>query len=215
MDYKKLREEMVTRQLISRGIRDKKVLEAFLSVPREEFVPPAVQEDAYGDFPISIGEGQTISQPYMVALMTECLELKGDEKVLEIGTGSGYQAAILSELTQEVYTVERIPSLACRAEETLKKLGYTNVKVFIRNGTEGLEEYAPYTHIIVTAAAKEIPSPLTRQLSEGGKMVIPVGNAFSQELELIEKREGELMARKVERCVFVPLVGKYGWGRRK
>ncbi len=211
LDYKRLREEMVRKQLIPRGIKDEKVLKAFLSVEREKFVPSSVREDAYGDFPLAIGEGQTISQPYIVAVMTQCLKLTGKEKVLEIGTGSGYQAAILSLLAKEVYTVERIPSLAIQAEERLKRLGYTNIKVTVSDGTEGLKEYAPYDRIIVTAAAKEIPPPLLEQLNEEGIMVIPVGDAFSQELQVIEKKKGKVSIRSVERCVFVPLIGKYGW----
>lgn len=215
VEYKKLREEMVKRQLIPRGISDKRVLETFLRVEREKFVPPSVREDAYGDFPLSIGEGQTISQPYMVALMTQCLKLAGEEKVLEIGTGSGYQTAILAWLSREVYSVERIPSLASKAKKLLKQMGYTNVRIFVGNGTLGLEEYAPYDRIMVTASAKEVPSPLIEQLNEEGVMVIPVGDAYSQELKIIEKKKGgKISSRTVERCVFVPLIGQYGWEER-
>ncbi len=212
MGYKKLREQMVKNQLIPRGIKDKKVLEAFLKVEREKFVPPSVREDAYGDFPLSIGEGQTISQPYMVALMTQCLKLNGQEKVLEIGTGSGYQTAILALLSREIYSVERIPSLANKARRLLKELGYENVKIFVGNGTVGLQEFAPYDRIIVTAGAKDIPPPLLNQLNDGGIMVIPVGDPYSQELRVVEKKKGgRLKSKTVERCVFVPLIGQYGW----
>lgn len=212
MDYKKLREDMVRRQLIPRGIKDKKVLDAFLQVEREKFVPSSVKEDAYGDFPLSIGEGQTISQPYMVALMTQCLKLTGKEKVLEIGTGSGYQTAILARLSKQVYSVERIPALAYRAKKILQQMNYTNVKIFIGNGSLGLEEYAPYDRILVTAGAREVPPPLLDQLKEKGRMVIPVGDAYSQELKVIDKTEnGEINSWAVERCVFVPLIGQYGW----
>jgi len=215
VEYKKLREEMVKKQLVPRGIMDKKVLEAFLQIEREKFVPSSMKEDAYGDFPLSIGEGQTISQPYMVALMTQCLKLTGEEKVLEIGTGSGYQTAILARLSKEVYSVERIPSLASRAKRILKQIGYTNVRIFVGNGTLGLEEYAPYDRIIVTAGAREVPPPLIQQLSEGGIMVIPVGNAYSQELRVIEKKKGgKIGSKTVENCVFVPLIGQYGWGEK-
>jgi len=214
VDYKRLREEMVRTQLAPRGIRDKKVLDVFLRVEREKFVPPSSRKDAYKDFPLSIGEGQTISQPYMVALMTECLELSGKEKVLEIGTGSGYQTAILSLLSKEVYSVERIPSLAERAKKTLKELGYNNVKIFIRDGTLGLKEYSPYDRILVTAGAKDVPPPLIEQLGEGGIMVIPVGDIYCQDLMVIRKRKGKVYSKKVEKCVFVPLIGKYGWEER-
>lgn len=211
MDYKKQREEMVKRQLIPRGISDKKVLDAFLQVEREKFVPPQAREDAYKDFPLSIGEGQTISQPYMVALMTQCLMLTGKQKVLEIGTGSGYQTAILSLLSREVCSIERVPSLATRAKRVLKQLDYCNVRVFTGDGTLGLKDYAPYDRILVTAGARNVPPPLIRQLNEGGIMVIPVGDVYSQELMVVKRKKGEVSSKIVERCVFVPLVGQYGW----
>jgi len=211
VDYKKLREEMVKRQLIPRGINDRRVLDAFLRVEREKFVPSSLREDAYKDFPLSIGEGQTISQPYMAALMTQCLNLRGQEKILEIGTGSGYQTAILALLGWQVYSVERIPSLAEKAKKLLKKMGYDNVKIFVGNGTVGLEQYAPYDRILVTAGAKDIPPPLIQQLAEEGIMVIPVGNAYSQELMVVKKKDGKISSKGVERCVFVPLIGQYGW----
>ena len=211
MDYKKLREEMVKKQLIPRGINDRKVLDAFLKVERERFVPLSSRRDAYRDFPLSIGEGQTISQPYMVALMTQCLELTGSEKVLEIGTGSGYQTAILALLSRQVYSVERIPSLAERAKKLLSEMGYSNVRIFVGDGSMGLKEYSPYERILVTAGAGDIPPPLIEQLDEEGIMVIPVGDVYSQELIVAKKQKGKILKRKVERCVFVPLIGKYGW----
>ncbi len=211
MNYKRLRQGMVKDQLIARGISDERVLAVFYKVEREKFVPSDLREDAYGDFPLSIGEGQTISQPYMVALMTQSLELKGCERVLEIGTGSGYQTAILTELSEEVYSVERIESLAQKAESLLKKLGYSKVKIFVSDGTTGWEEFSPYDRILVTAGAKHVPQPLVNQLKDEGIMVIPVGGVYSQELRVIRKKKGRVKSTTVERCIFVPLIGKYGW----
>lgn len=211
MDYKRLRQGMVKDQLIARGISDERVLAVFYKVEREKFVPSNLRKDAYGDFPLSIGEGQTISQPYMVALMTQSLELKGCERVLEIGTGSGYQTAILTELSEEVYSVERIKSLAQKAESLLKKLGYPKVKTFVSDGTMGWEEFSPYDRILVTAGAKQVPRPLVNQLKDEGIMVIPVGGVYSQELRVIRKKKGRVRSTTVERCIFVPLIGKYGW----
>ncbi|MFQ6066568.1 MAG: protein-L-isoaspartate(D-aspartate) O-methyltransferase [bacterium] len=211
MNYKKLRQAMVKDQLIVRGISDERVLAAFYKVEREKFVPFELRKDAYGDFPLSIGEGQTISQPYMVALMTQSLELKGGERVLEIGTGSGYQTAILAELSEEVYSVERIKSLAQKADSLLKKLGYSQVKIFVSDGTRGWKESSPYDRILVTAGAKQVPQPLVNQLKDEGIMVIPVGSIYSQELKVVRKKKGQVRSTTVERCVFVPLIGKYGW----
>lgn len=211
MDYKRLRQGMVKDQLIARGISDERVLAVFYKIEREKFVPSDLREDAYGDFPLSIGEGQTISQPYMVALMTQSLELKGCERVLEIGTGSGYQTAILAELSEEVYSVERIKSLAQKAESLLKKLGYSKVKIFVSDGTMGWKEFSPYDRILVTAGAKQVPQPLVNQLKDEGIMVIPVGSVYSQELRVIRKKKGRGRSTTVERCIFVPLIGKYGW----
>ena len=211
MDYKKLQERMVKDQLIRRGIRDKKVLAAFYKVRREKFVSSELRRQAYEDFPLPIGEGQTISQPYMVALMTQSLELKGHEKVLEIGTGSGYQTAILAELSQEVYSVERIKSLAQKAQRLLKRLGYNNIKIFSGDGTLGWKEYSPYDRILVTAGAREVPLSLIEQLKEKGIMVIPIGNLYSQDLKVIKKKKDGIRSVTVEKCVFVPLIGKYGW----
>ncbi|KKM71425.1 hypothetical protein LCGC14_1430760 [marine sediment metagenome] len=211
MHYKKLRERMVREQFIARGIADQRVLAAFYKVEREKFVPSEVRDNAYQDFPLSIGEGQTISQPYMVALMTQSLELKGNERVLEIGTGSGYQTAILAELARKVYSVERMRTLAERARKLLEKLGYSNVKILLGDGTLGWEESSPYDRILVTAGAKEIPQPLTDQLEEEGVMIIPVGNSYSQDLRVVRKRKNRIKTATVEKCVFVPLIGKYGW----
>jgi len=206
---------MVRDQFIARGITDQRVLAAFYKVEREKFVPSEVRNNAYEDFPLSIGEGQTISQPYMVALMTQSLELKGDEKILEIGTGSGYQTAILAELARKIYSVERMRALAERARKLLEKLGYSNVKILLSDGTLGWKEFSPYDRILVTAGAREIPQPLTDQLEEEGTMVIPVGNSYSQDLEVVRKRKNRIKTATVEKCVFVPLIGKYGWDERR
>ncbi len=202
---------MVETQIKSRGIRDKRVIEAFLKVPRHLFLPSELWEEAYNDYPLPIGEGQTISQPYMVALMTELLMLEGEERVLEIGTGSGYQTAILAELAQEVYTVERIPSLLKRAEETLKGMGYSNIKFKVGDGTRGWEEFAPYDAIVVTAASPDIPSPFLEQLNLGGRLVLPVGSRYSQDLIRVIKTKRGLRKENMGGCVFVPLIGEYGW----
>jgi len=210
-DYKILRENMVDCQIKARGTNDEKILKSMREIPRHLFVPEKQRSYAYEDFPIPIGEGQTISQPHIIALMTEMLQLKGNEKVLEIGTGSGYQAAILSQIAKEVYTVEKIEPLGLKAERLFKELGYENIKVKIGDGTEGWSEYAPYDGIIVTAGSPQIPKPLIEQLSENGRIVIPTGDSFSQDLIAGEKIKGELIKRTICGCVFVPLIGKYGW----
>ena len=202
---------MVEEQLIPRGIKDKKVLEAFQKVPRHNFVPKRYLGSAYEDFPLSIGEGQTISQPYMVALMTECLGLSGGETILEIGAGSGYQAAILAELASRVYTVERVVSLAEKARTCLKNLDYKNIQIEIGDGTRGWPEFAPYEGIVVTAAAPDIPRPLIEQLRIKGKLVIPIGGSFNQMLTVITKHKDRIETKQICGCVFVPLLGKYGW----
>ena len=214
MEYAELRKRMVNEQLLPRGIKNSRVIEAFLKIERHKFIPTEAKRKAYEDFPIPIGEGQTISQPYIVALMTECLDLKGNEKVLEIGTGSGYQAAILAELANQIYTVERIPALAQRAKETLQELGYSNVKVKVDDGTLGWPEEAPFSRIIITAAAPDVPFPLIEQLAEGGKMVLPLGERFSQVLTIIEKKKGKIKQKAVCGCIFVPLIGKYAYKSR-
>ena len=211
MDFEKAREEMIRYQIKGRGIKDKRVLWVMSIVPREKFVLKENEKETYLDCPLPIGMGQTISQPYMVALMTQCLSLEGSECILEVGTGSGYQAAILSKLAKIVYTVERLKILADRAEKIFKELEIKNVKVVGRDGTNGLKEYSPYDGIIVTAGAPEIPKSLINQLKEGGRIVIPVGNSFSQDLLLGKKEKGKLKIQNYGGCIFVPLLGKYGW----
>ena len=205
------RERMAEEQLAGRGVTDPRVLAAMRRVPRHLFVEEALRERAYGDHPLPIGDGQTISQPYMVGLMTELLRLDGTQKVLEIGTGSGYQAAVLGELSARVCTVERIPKLAKRARELLEMLGYSNVWVRVANGTLGWPDEAPFDRILVAAGAPNVPPPLFEQLAEGGCMVMPVGEANTQVLHLIEKRNGEMHTTEQAGCVFVKLVGKYAW----
>jgi len=211
MDFEKAREEMIRYQIKGRDIRDERVLLAMSSTPREKFVLEGEKDDSYLDCPLPIGMGQTISQPFMVALMSQCLSLKGPETVLEVGTGSGYQAAILSKLAKMVYTIERFSTLADRVKKILKELDIKNVKVIVGDGSKGLEEYSPYDGIIVTAGSPEIPESLIKQLNEKGRMVIPVGNSFSQDLLLGIKKKGKLKISNYGGCVFVPLVGKYGW----
>lgn len=211
MDFKKEREEMVQFQIATRGITDRRLLDAMRKIPREKFVDERFWDSAYDDHPLPIGERQTISQPYMVAIMTQCLRLKGDEKVLEIGTGSGYQSAILAELAKEVYSVERFATLVERAKKVIEELGYKNIYVFVGDGTTGLKDFSPYDRIIVTAAAPEIPSVLLEQLDENGILVIPIGSLYSQDLRVVEKKKGKIYTKSEGGCVFVPLIGKYGW----
>jgi protein-L-isoaspartate(D-aspartate) O-methyltransferase len=213
--YRKLREWMVETQIIERGIKDKRVIEAMRKVPRHLFVPEDIMENAYDDRALPIGYGQTISQPYIVALMTELLELKGDEKVLEIGTGSGYQAAVLAELTKEVHTIERIQILAEEAKKKFEKLGYKNIKIYIKDGTEGIHEEAPFDRIIITAATPKLPEPLVQQLKEEGLIVAPVGEKYSQYMLKAKKKYGKLETRYFIPVAFVPLIGKYGWKEEK
>jgi protein-L-isoaspartate(D-aspartate) O-methyltransferase len=210
-DYDLLLCDMVETQLIARGISAPRVLEAFRKVPRHAFVPENIRSSAYDDCALPIGEGQTISQPYMVAIMTELLKLKGGEKVLEIGTGSGYQTAILSGLCQKVYTMERIKALAQRAENILRGLGYHNVEYIVGDGTGGYLPQAPYAGILVTAGCPEIPAPLIEQLSEGGRLVVPVGERHLQTLTVLIKEKGKTRTEESIGCVFVPLIGKFGW----
>jgi protein-L-isoaspartate(D-aspartate) O-methyltransferase len=211
MGYDDLREMMVESQLIPRGIRDQRVLHAMRRVPRHLFVEELIRHSAYDDMALPIGEGQTISQPYMVAIMTELLELKGSEKVLEIGTGSGYQAAVLAELAKEVYTVERIPVLTKRAKEILLSLGYENIHLETGDGTLGWSEEAPFDRIIVTAASPRIPDPLIDQLAIDGVLLVPVGSRFSQQILKMKKTEQGLTEEYHTPCVFVPLIGEHGW----
>jgi len=211
VNFEILCKRMVEEQLIPRGIKNERVLEAFLKVERHKFVPAELWESAYADYPLPIGEGQTISQPYIVALMTEELDLSGSEKVLEIGTGSGYQAAILAELAGEVYSIERFAGLARRAEDALVSLGYANVKIKVGDGTLGWEEFAPFDRIIITAASPRVPLPLAEQLKEGGKLILPLGEGFGQVLTLVEKKRDKLESTQICGCVFVPLVGKFAY----
>ncbi|MBS3750447.1 MAG: protein-L-isoaspartate(D-aspartate) O-methyltransferase [Anaerolineales bacterium] len=210
MDYQKARERMVERQIARRGIDSPRVLEAFRSVPRHLFVPQHKREFAYSDGPLPIGRGQTISQPYIVAYMTEALELQGEERVLEIGTGSGYQAAILGELAAEVYTVERHQDLAKTASQRLQDMDYENIHVIQGDGTEGLPEHAPFQGVIVTAAAPEVPRPLLDQLDEGGRLIMPVGSRGGQVLKLYQRREGDFSVKALSPVAFVPLIGEHG-----
>jgi protein-L-isoaspartate(D-aspartate) O-methyltransferase len=201
------RDAMVERQIASRGVKNARVLAAMRKVERHRFIPPDGQNDAYADHPVPIGDGQTISQPYIVALMTELLDLDRGHTVLEIGTGSGYQAAVLAEIVKHVYTIEIVPSLAARSKETLAKLGYENITVIAGDGYRGLPDRAPFDRIIVTAAPDEIPKPLLEQLAVGGKMVIPVGETF-QELRVIEKTDKGLREHKAGAVRFVPMTGE-------
>lgn len=211
LDFEELRDLMVDAQLIARGIRDERVLSAMRKVPRHLFVSEEVRYRAYDDMALPTGQGQTISQPYMVAIMTELLELRGDERVLEVGTGSGYQAAILGELAMEVYTMERLKALSDRAEEMLASLGYRNIQFMAGDGTLGWSEEAPFDRILVTAGAPRIPETLREQLVEGGIIVIPVGDYLSQRLVKGRKRKDKIDEQYHTPCVFVPLMGEYGW----
>jgi len=209
--YAGQRQKMVEEQLVDRGIRDLRVLEAMSRIPRHEFVEPSFQHKAYGDHPLPIGDNQTISQPYIVAAMTEALGLKGGERVLEIGTGSGYQTALLAELAGQVFTVERIKPLGKRAKQLLERLGYTNVNFKIFDGTYGWRDQGPYDAILVTAAAPDVPKTLIEQLKDGGRMILPIGDSSRQELVRIDLKNGVQNKTMLNYCLFVPLVGKYGW----
>jgi len=210
LDFSAKRDDMV--RAMRREIRDERVLQAFASVPRERFVPPELQRFAYDDRPLPIGEGQTISQPLMVAIMTQALRLKGDEKVLEVGTGSGYQAALLSQLAREVIGVERVPELASTAARRLEALGYANVRVHLAGEELGRPEDAPYDAIVVTAGAPEIPQSLIDQLAMRGRMVLPVGGRRSQQLVRVTKTDAGVTLERLGECRFVPLIsGKEGW----
>ena len=209
-DYEKLREKMVRNQIEKRGVSDKKVLAALNSVERHLFVPKEYIINAYEDSPLPIGEGQTISQPYIVAFMTEILKLDKTKKILEIGTGSGYQAAVLAEVASKVYTIELIESLGKKAKTLLKKLNYNNVEVKIGDGYQGWEEHAPFDAIIVTCSPTHIPEKLKEQLAEGGLMIIPVGPRFSQELILLKKKNGKIKQTDVIAVRFVPMKDEKG-----
>ena len=210
-EYLADRRAMVENQLRRRGIKEPAVLQAMGSVPRHEFVPGEFRYRAYEDVPLPIGEGQTISQPYMVAAIAAALRLKGSERVLEVGAGCGYQAAILANLAKEVYAIEYRSDLAAAAAERLTRLSYTNVHVHCGDGTLGLPELAPFDAMVISAAAPAPPAPLLAQLSPDGRMVVPVGDLENQELQLIVREHGTFRKMDLETCRFVPLVGAYGW----
>ncbi len=210
-DFSLARERMVKNQLIPRDIKDERVLEAMGKIPRHLFIEEALAGEAYNDHPVPIGEKQTISQPYIVALMTETLELKGDENTLEIGTGSGYQTAILAELSSRVYTVERIKSLLVNARKLLAELGYSNILFKAFDGTLGWNEYAPFDAIMVTAGAPSLPGPLMDQLADNGRMIVPVGDRYSQELIKVIRKGNSLEQENLGGCRFVNLIGVHGW----
>ena len=209
--FELVRAQMVDEQLARRGITDARVLGAMRKVPRHLFVEEALRARAYGDHPLPIGEEQTISQPYIVGLMSQLLELRGPEKILEVGTGSGYQTAVLAELARRVCTIERLPRLAERARALLEQLGYDNVWVRVGSGTLGWPDEAPFDRILVTAGGPSIPPPLFQQLGEGGRMVVPVGDVANQTLTVVEKVRGEMKTQLCGDCKFVKLVGKYAW----
>jgi protein-L-isoaspartate(D-aspartate) O-methyltransferase len=205
------RQAMVREQLRNRGVGDERVLTAMATVPRHRFVADEHRERAYEDHPIPIGEGQTISQPYIVARMLEVLRLEPQDNVLEVGTGSGYLTALLAELVASVYSIERIPVLAARADALLRQLGYNNVKIVVGDGGQGLPGSVPFDSIVVSAAAPQLPDPLFAQLREGGRMIITVGPAHVQELQLVRKIDGQPLVTALEGCRFVPLIGEEGY----
>jgi len=209
--FSTIRERMVQEQLVGKGIDDPLTLEAMRKVPRHLFVDDAMQGRAYGDHPLPIASGQTISQPYIVAFMTQSLQLKGGEKVLEIGTGSGYQAAILSRICEQVFTVERINILLAGARRIFSELRYYNILAKLDDGTAGWLENGPYDAIIVTAGGPQVPEPLVEQLSEHGRLVIPVGNQRNQDLVLVTKADGKINYQNIKPVRFVDLVGEHGW----
>jgi len=213
MEFNELRQRMVDEQLIPRGITNTRVLSAFRKVPRHEFVLEEFIRESYDDHPLPIGNGQTISQPFMVALMTECLKLKGGEKILEVGAGCGYQSAILAELAGEVVTIDRIEALSEGCARKLKKQGYNNIKVITGDGSLGYKEESPYDRIIVTCGAPLLPEAYVKQLTSNGRIVIPIGSRFSQVLTIVERKDERVEMNEVCGCVFVPLVGKDGWDR--
>ena len=210
-DFEKARARMVEEQLIPRSIHNQKTLEAMGKVPRHLFVEDALKNQAYGDFPLPIGRGQTISQPYIVALMTQALGLKGHERVLEIGTGSGYQAAILSQVCEKVYTVERIDTLLVQARKVFDSQHYLNILTKLDDGTNGWPEYGPYDAIIVTAGGPKVPLPLLEQLADPGILIIPVGDRGVQDLRIVTKRDDEITEKTLELVRFVSLIGDHGW----
>jgi protein-L-isoaspartate(D-aspartate) O-methyltransferase len=210
-DFSSERHRMVETQIRRRGLRDERLLAAFESVPRHLFVPEDVRRAAYDDMPLPIGHGQTISQPYIVALMISLLQLRGDERVLEVGTGSGYQAAILSRMSGQVESLELVPELGDAAERLLQELGYSNVHVHTGDGSLGWSISAPYPAIIAAASAPEVPKPLLEELSEGGRLVLPVEANHQQLLKVYTRRQGEFPERTITAVAFVPMKGRYGW----
>jgi protein-L-isoaspartate(D-aspartate) O-methyltransferase len=206
---------MVEDQIRRRGVKDERVLRAMATVPRHEFVPRARWDLAYADEPLGIGGGQTISQPYMVAAMTAALKLAGSERVLEIGAGCGYQSAVLALLSREVYGVELRADLAQAAADRLKRLGFENVHIHCGDGSVGLKEFAPFDAILVAAAAPDVPSPLLEQMSDGGRLIAPIGGEEQQRVVLVARRGGEFVQEWREYCRFVPLVGRHGWKLRE
>jgi len=210
-NFEKARARMVEEQLLPRSIHDQKTLEAMRKVPRHLFVEDAMKNQAYGDSPLPIGKGQTISQPYIVALMTQALGLKGHEQVLEIGTGSGYQAAILSQICEKVYTVERIDTLLVQARKVFDSLHYLNILTKLDDGTNGWPEYGPYDAIVVTAGGPKVPLPLLEQLADPGILIIPVGDRGVQNLQFVTKKDGEITEKTIELVRFVNLIGDHGW----
>jgi protein-L-isoaspartate(D-aspartate) O-methyltransferase len=211
MKYERLRNEMVEKQIEARGITDARVLAAMRQVPRHRFVSEALMDQAYNDFPLPIGEQQTISQPFMVAEMTQALEPKADDRILEIGTGSGYQAAILSRIVYRVYTIERIHPLYVKTRKLFDQLGYHNIVTRYSDGTTGWRDESPFDGIIVTAGAPEIPAALVNQLAIGGRMVIPVGNQHTQDLIKLVRDQNGIQQTNLGGCRFVKLVGEFGW----
>jgi len=211
MEFATARNRMVESQLLSRGLKDTLVLDTMRKVPRHRFVEEALVSQAYNDHPLPIGEKQTISQPYMVALMTEALELQGNERVLEIGTGSGYQTAILAELADKIYSIERIRSLSVKARRILDELGYFNVVLKVSDGTVGFKEEAPFDAIIVTAGSPDVPQPLVDQLTMGGRLVVPVGDRYTQSLMRIVRGKEGITKTDLGGCRFVNLLGRHGW----
>ncbi len=211
INFLQLRNDMINKQLIARGIFDEQVIRAFRDVPREEFVSPDLRSMAYDDCPLPLDKDQTISQPYMVAMMTQLLSLKKTDNVLDVGTGSGYQAAILSKIAQRVYSIERFVELAGQAKSNLKKLRINNVELICGDGSCGLEDKAPFDAILVAAAAPKVPEELINQLADGGRLVIPVGEMYMQRILRVKKKGKGIIENYYDSCIFVPLVGKRGW----
>ena len=209
--YAGQRRKMVEEQLVERGIKDLRVQEAMSRVPRHLFAQESLEHRAYGDTPLPIGENQTLSQPYIVGAMTEALALKGEERVLEIGTGSGYQTAIIAELARQVFTIERLNNLSRKAQKILEGLSYMNIVFKMFDGTYGWPDQAPFDAILITASAQEIPESLIKQLGDGGRLVAPIGEADKQKLVLLTKNKERVSRKDLGDCKFVPLIGKYGW----